>query len=289
MGNMIAFKVATGHVAMINDMNPAAKQQEVNRACTLLEAPPMLVYGIRLYSKDPLTGYRTVSKEILDKASVQKLGIKKIKTDESKIPEIKQKLSEFIDVTALLVTYPKGVASGQHHPNRFESPIGGKSMEEKFTAITQKLGKEAGLQDFFKPGEYVDVASITKGKGWQGVIKRFGVARVSHKATQKIRHVGTLGPFKPGKVLYSVPHAGQTGFNYRIEQNKRILKIGSKADSDSINPSSGFLNYGLVRNNFIIIDGSVPGPSKRLVRIRKSVTNINVKGIKEPKINDVMF
>ncbi len=287
---MVAFKVATGRVAMIDDTHPGAKQQEVSRACTLLEAPPVFVYGIRLYAIDPITGYRVASKELLDKVSAQKLGIKKIKLDEGKINDIKQELAGFSDVTALLAASPRGTATGQHHFNKFESSVGGKTVEEKFNAIAQRLGKEASLQDFFKPGEYVDVASITKGKGWQGVIKRFGVARVSHKATQKIRHVGTLGPFKPGKVLYSVPHAGQTGFNYRIEQNKRILKIGSKADAAALNPSSGFLNYGVVRNNYIILDGSVPGPSKRLVRIRKSITGINTKGgIKEPKINGVMF
>jgi large subunit ribosomal protein L3 len=290
MGNLIAFKVATGRVAMIDDRVPNAKQLEVSRACTLLEAPSMFIYGIRLYSKDQLTGYRTASTEILDKASAQKLGIKKVKRDESKIPEMKQKLKDFSDVTALIAGSPRGLATGQHHFNKFESVVGGKTNEEKFDFIASRIGKEISFQDFFKPGEYIDVASITKGKGWRGVIKRFGVARVSHKATQKIRHVGTLGPFKPGKVLYSVPQAGQTGFNYRIEQNKRILKIGSKIDAGALTPASGFLNYGALKNSYIIVDGSVPGPSKRLVRIRKSITNINAKGgIKEPKINNVMF
>lgn len=287
LSNLIAFKVATGHVAMIDDNG--TKQIEVSRVCTLLEAPNMFIYGMRFYLKDPLSGYRSAAAEVLDKASAQKLSIKKIKNDEGKLPEMKQKLAQFTDVTALIAGSPRGMSTGQHHLNKFESVVGGKNLQEKFDFISSHLGKEVNFQDFFKPGEYVDVASVTKGKGWQGVIKRFGVARVSHKATQKTRHVGALGPFKPPKVLYSVPQSGQTGFNYRIEQNKRILKIGSKSEAGSMNPSSGFLNYGVIRNNYIIIDGSVPGPSKRMVRIRKSITNINAKGIKEPKVTNVIF
>ncbi|MEM0143519.1 MAG: 50S ribosomal protein L3, partial [Candidatus Parvarchaeum sp.] len=116
-----------------------------------------------------------------------------------------------------------------------------------------------------------------------GVIKRYGVARVSHKATQKVRHVGTLGPSTPGKVLFTVPQAGQMGFNYRSERNKRVIKIGDSNESASINISGGLLNYGNVHNEFIILEGSVPGPAKRLVRIRESQTKRNVN-IKEPKV-----
>ena len=78
-----------------------------------------------------------------------------------------------------------------------------------------------------KNGEFVDISSVTKGKGWSGPIKRFGTARLFHKSTNKVRHVGTLGPFTPGKVLFTVPQAGQTGIQLRTERNKRVLKLGT--------------------------------------------------------------
>ncbi len=191
-------------------------------------------------------------------------------------------MSHLAIVRALVVAYPKSVGMGKHVV-RFESHVGGKSVQEKFDFAASLLGKEVTAQQFFKNGEYVDVSSITKGKGWQGPIKRFGTARLSHKATQKVRHIGTLGPFKPPKVLFTVPQAGQLGFNYRTEHNKMILKIGSRSEAAQINKPGGFTNYGLVSSDFIIVDGSVPGPAKRIVRIRKSIRMSNTN-IKEPKV-----
>ncbi|MDE1810669.1 MAG: 50S ribosomal protein L3, partial [Candidatus Micrarchaeota archaeon] len=246
--------------------------------------PPTEVYGLRAYTKDPETSYQVIDTEICNKASASKLKIKNLKNDESKIEQLKQRMSHITDITALVASYPKGTATGQHHPVRFEAYIGGKTNEEKLEFITSKLGKELLASDIFKNGEFVDVASVTIGHGWQGTIKRFGTARLFHKATNKVRHVGTLGPFTPGKVLYTVPQAGQMGFHYRTEHNKRIIKIGTKADVQKINPKAGFRHYGTVKNDYIVVMGSVPGPAKRLVRIKKSITNMNAKGIKEPKV-----
>jgi large subunit ribosomal protein L3 len=259
----------------------AGKQEEA-RACTIIEVPRIEAYGIRLYKKERGTGYKKILKEFHDKNSAQRAGVKK--SDDYNAESAKALLSETVDVSVLMAAYPKGMATGQHHPDRFESHISGKDIAKKFELANGILGKEIKPGDIFKEGEHTDIITITKGKGWAGVIKRFGVARLNHKATQKIRHVGVLGSFGIGRVLYSVPQSGQLGFNYRTEQNKRILKIGRKEDVESINPKSGFINYGKVKSDFIIIDGSVGGPAKRLVRIRKSITNVDSKGIKEAKV-----
>ncbi len=289
LGSIVAFKVAMGRAAMLDNSDSPSKNMEVSRACTLLEIPSMLVYGMRFYRRNKVTGYREVAAEIVDKASAERLGMKEAANDSSKLPEFKAKLGEFSDVTALIAASPKGMSVGQHHGQRFESSVGGQSVEERFAFISSQLGKSIDVSEFFKAGEHVDLASITKGKGWAGVIKRFGVARLPHKETQKIRHVGTLGPFTPGKVLFTVPHAGQMGSHYRMEHNKRILKIFSKDDAAGLNPRSGFQNYGVVRNACVLVDGSVPGPSKRLVRIRRAISGIDAKGPSEPKINNVYF
>lgn len=280
--NLVAYKVGMAHVAMIDDSEAPSKNLEISSSCTILEVPQIEMYGVRFYTKD-IHGYRQAALEFHNKELAKKLKQKTTKNDEMKMESIKAKLKDFDDITALLVAYPRGLSAGQHHNLKFESGIGG-SIEEKFDFASARLGKELKVSEAFKNGEYVDVTSITKGKGWAGPIKRFGVARLYHKATNKIRHVGTHGAFTPGKVLFTVPQAGQLGFNYRTETNKRILKIGTASEATKINPKSGFTNYGNVRNDYIIIKGSVGGPSKRLVRIRKSGTR-NSRGIKEPKID----
>ena len=59
------------------------------------------------------------------------------------------------------------------------------------------------------------------------------------------------------------------GYHQRTEFNKRILRIGQ--DGEEITPAGGFLHYGLVKNPYVLIKGSIPGPVKRLVRIRPAV------------------
>ncbi len=282
--NLVAFKVGMTHVTMVDDTESPSKNAEVAKACTVLEVPKMEVYGARFYSPNQFNNYQETKTEIYNKAIAQKLNIKKITNDETKLDAMKAKLKEFNEVRALVVAYPKGLSAEQHHPVRFESVVGGKNVEEKFEFISKVLGKEIKASESFKPGEYVDVLGISKGKGWQGPIKRFHVKRNFHKATNKIRHGGPLGAFGSGKIFYTVPRAGQLGFNYRTEHNKRILKLGLKTDIEFVNKRAGFSNYGLVKNDYVIVSGSVAGPAKRMVRIRKSIRHRNETGIKEPKV-----
>ena len=280
--SMVGYKAGMSHVSMIDG---GSKLGETARACTVVEVPNTEVYGIRLYSKGRTDGYKHSSLDVYNRASAQKAGIKKAKNDETQLEKVRARLSEFSDVTALMAAYPRGLATSQHHADRFESAILGKDLNEKFDLASKLLGKEVRPADMFKNGEHIDVTSVSKGKGWQGVVKRFGVARLYHKATQKTRHVGTLGAFGMARVLYTVPQAGQMGYNYRTEHNKRILKVGRREETALVNSKAGFPNYGQVKSDYIIIDGSIPGPAKRLVRIRKSISNRDAKGgIKEPKV-----
>ena len=73
------------------------------------------------------------------------------------------------------------------------------------------------------------------------------------------------------------------GYNYRTELNKRVLKVGTDRDAATVNTKGGFINYGVVKNDFIILDGSIPGPAKRLIRLRKSIRTTAPK--REPQIN----
>ena len=134
------------------------------------------------------------------------------------------------------------------------------------------VGKDVKTTDVFKPGEFVDIIAITTGKGWQGVVKRFGVAQQRRKATGKRRHAGTLGAWHPGYVHYTVPMAGQMGYHKRTEGNKRIMKLGAAAE---INPKGGFQHYGVLKNDYILIKGSVAGPCKRLIRMRRAIRKLS--------------
>jgi large subunit ribosomal protein L3 len=92
------------------------------------------------------------------------------------------------------------------------------------------------------------------------------VKLLSHKNSKHRRGIGNLGPKRPGYVRSTVPASGQMGYHQRTEFNKKIIKVG--ASGEEINPKGGFINYGEVRNTYVLIYGSVPGPAKRLIRFR---------------------
>ena len=118
-------------------------------------------------------------------------------------------------------------------------------MDERMEYSKSILGKDITITDFAKDGSIIDVAAITKGKGFQGAIKRWGFKLLSHKNSKHRRMVGTLAPKSPGYVRPTVPQAGQMGYHQRTEINKRVLKIGT--NGEEITPKGGFLHYGTGR------------------------------------------
>jgi large subunit ribosomal protein L3 len=147
----------------------------------------------------------------------------------------------------------------------------GGTIEDRLDFAASLLGTEIEIGSVVKTGQYVDVTAITTGKGTQGPVKRWGVQvrKRKHSRGGKKRHIGNLGPWTPHHVRWQVPQIGQMGYQQRTEFNKRLLKISE--NSEGINPEGGFLHYGLVRNSFVMIKGSVPGPTKRLIRIRPAI------------------
>ncbi len=274
----VAFKAGMTHMLMVDDSDSPSKGTEVSRAVTVLEVPKVYIYGIRFYKTGYL--YKEIAGEIYDSKLATTVGIKTIKQND--VSSFKSKITTFVDVTALAYLDAGSLEFGNKRVMRFEIPVGGSDCAAKLSFIEGFLGKELKINDFIKAGEYMDISSISKGKGWAGVIKRFGVSRQYRKATGKIRHVGTLGAWHPPKVLFSVPHSGHKGYNYRTEINKRVIKIGSEKDTPSINIKGGFTNYGPIKSDFIVVDGSIPGSAKRLIRIRKAVRS--KAKVKEPQV-----
>lgn len=253
------YKVGMTNVSFVDDSDSPTKGQEIVSSATIVEVPPMLVYGARLYQNGNSIGDIFASDEkILKSAGFNKMP-KSSTADHSKADEVR----------LLAVANPETTGFSKKHIGKMELGCGGKTMEEKITHAKSLFGKEVKVSEVFKLGEYVDVVSVTKGHGWQGAVKRFGVAIQRRKATGKRRHVGTLGQWHPAYVLYTVPQAGQTGYHQRTELNKRILKMGQ--NPKDINPVNGFRGYGLVKGEYILLRGSIPGPSKRMVKLRLAV------------------
>ena len=134
----------------------------------------------------------------------------------------------------------------------------------------ERLGGEITVADVYDSGQEIDVVGITKGKGFQGVVKRFGVKLLSHKNSKKRRQIGNMGDFGTGYVRKTIRQAGQMGYHQRTELNKRVLRISNPDESD-VTPAGGFLHYGEVTNPYMIVQGSLPGPAKRLLRFRDAV------------------
>jgi large subunit ribosomal protein L3 len=178
-------------------------------------------------------------------------------------------LGEIKKIRLIVKTQPRRSGLNKKTPEIFEIEIGGSNIQENWNHVKGLIGNEIKLKDIFKEGEYIDVISVTTGKGTQGPVKRFGITIQTRKAAKKRRHTGTLGSETPRRVIWTIPYAGQMGFQTRTEINKRILKIGE--DGKEITPKSGFVNYGIVKGDYALIEGSVPGSRKRLIRLRTAI------------------
>jgi len=242
--------------------------QEVHTAITFIESPPMVVCGFRAYSKTVygLKPFTEVWVRKLPKDLKRVSPFLKNIDFKASLGKMKASLDNISEFRAILLTMPHLSNVSQKKPDIFEVKIDGGTIKDQLNYLEDLLGKKIEVSDVFKAGQYVDVVAVTKGKGIQGPVKRWGVKKLHHKSRKKVRGVGTLGAWMPHYVMYTVPRAGQMGFHQRTERNKRILKIGT--DGEALTPKGGFPHYGVIRKDYMIVKGSVPGPAKRLLKFR---------------------
>ncbi len=275
IGAFIGYKAGMTHIIVKdNSPNSMYKNQEVFMPVTIIECPPLRVLSIIFY-KNSYDGLKKIG-VILSK-NISKDVKKHIKLPKRDIKEY----DSFDDLRLLVYTQPYLTGIGKKKPEIFEIIIG-KDKNEKLEIARSLLDKEIRIHDVFKEQKYFDVHSVSRGKGFQGPVKRFGVPIRQHKAEKTKRGIGTLGSWHPNKVQYTVPQSGKMGYHQRVEYNKLNLMIDSVPNK--INPKSGFLHYGFVKNDYILLKGSVPGPAKRAIiltpSIRKNVIpNIEIKSI----------
>ena len=267
------YKAGMAHVLLIDTRkNSPTKGDEISLPVTVLDCPPLLVLGVRAYKMTP-DGYVAFTEVLHDKVKddkdlKRKLVMGKYKKEES-IKTIEKNLDKVKKIRLIVKTQPRESGLKKKTPEIFEIEVGGKNIQEKWNYSKELIGKELKIKDVFKEGEFIDAIATTTGKGTQGPVKRFGVTIQTRKAAGKRRHVGTLGSETPSRVLWTVPHPGQMGFQTRTEVNKRILKIGE--NGKEITPKSGFVNYGVIKKDYVLVEGSLPGPRKRLIRLRTAI------------------
>jgi len=266
------YKAGTTH-ALIKENNPKSPNagQEVFTPVTILEAPDINVAGIRVYEKTT-RGLKTLTEvwaDNLDKELARKITLPKNR--ECDVDKLDKLVDRIEDVRAIVHTNPKNTGLPKKKPEILEIRIGGKNINERLSYAKEILGKSLSIRDVFSEGEFVDTIAVTKGKGFQGPVKRWGVKIQfgKHQRQGVGRHVGSIGPWTPKRVMWTVPMAGQMGYHQRTEYNKRILKIGD--NGEEVTPKGGFLHYGVIKNKYVILQGSVQGPPKRLVVLRSAI------------------
>ncbi|MDX2248621.1 MAG: 50S ribosomal protein L3 [Bacteroidia bacterium] len=128
-----------------------------------------------------------------------------------------------------------------------------KLVEIDFSGIELKLGDTVGV-DIFEEGEFVDVVGLSKGKGFQGVVKLHGFSGVgarTHGQHNRERAPGSLGPGStPSRVFKGMKMAGRMGGNRVKVQNLRIIKV-------------------IPEKNLLVVSGSIPGHKGSYVIVEK--------------------
>ena len=270
------YKAGMTHVT-VKDTRPGShtKGDEVMWPVTVLECPPLKIYSIRFYKKDNY-GLKLMT-EVVNPKQDKYLGRKVdlVKKQKSTLTGIEPTIAEYADVRVNVYTQPYKSGLGKKTPELFELAIGGNDTKAKLDYAKTLLDKEIKVSDVLKSGIKVDVHSVTKGKGFQGVIKRSGAELKQHKAEKKRRGV-VYGPLNPRKILWGVPACGRMGYNLRTEYNKDLILIDS--NPTKVNPKGGFMHYGLVRSDYVLLKGSVPGLRNRLVTFTKNIRNTKPLG-----------
>lgn len=265
------YKAGMTH-ALVTDYRPhsTTSGQQVVMPVTVVETPPMTIAAVRAYEQ---TVYgKKVLTEVwaseLPAKLAQRLPLPKKQDADAKFKLIED--ADVCDIRVLAITAPGSVSGvDSKTPEVMEIRVGGGDIAARLDFAKGLLGKETTINDIHHAGQMVDVQGITKGYGFESRVVRFGTKLLTHKNSKHRRMIGTQGAWHPSFVQSTVPNDGQRGMHHRTEYNKRIIKIGE--EGNEITPKGGFLHYGEVRNPYVLLHGSIPGPAKRLIKLRDAV------------------
>ncbi|MCL7035613.1 hypothetical protein MKW94_019869, partial [Papaver nudicaule] len=278
-------------------------KKETCEAVTIIETPPMVVVGVVGYIKTPrgMRSLGTVWAQHLNEEvkrrfyknfakSKKKAFVKyskKYETDEGKkdIQSQLEKLKKYCTVIRVLahtqIRKMKGLKQKKAH--LMEIQVNGGTIAQKVDFAYGFFEKQVPIDAIFQKDEMIDIIGVTKGKGYEGVVTRWGVTRLPRKTHRGLRKVACIGSWHPARVSYTVARAGQNGYHHRTEMNKKIYRLGKVGEEShtaltefdrtekDITPIGGFPHYGVVKEDYLLIKGCCVGPKKRVVTLRQSL------------------
>ncbi|XP_071935974.1 large ribosomal subunit protein uL3y-like [Coffea arabica] len=302
----VGYKAGMTHIVREVE-KPGSKlhKKETCEAVTVIETPPVIVVGVVGYVKTP-RGLRCLdtvwaqhlSEEVKrrfyknwcksKKKAFTKYS-KKYETEEGKkdIHAQLEKMKKYCCVIRVLahtqIRKMKGLKQKKAHV--MEIQVNGGDVAKKVDYAYSFFEKQIPVDAVFRKDEMIDVIGVTKGKGYEGVVTRWGVTRLPRKTHRGLRKVACIGAWHPARVSFTVARAGQNGYHHRTEMNKKIYRLG-KAGQEShtaitefdrtekeITPMGGFPHYGVVKDDYLLLKGCCVGPKKRVVTLRQSLLN----------------
>lgn len=311
------FKAGMTHIVReVERPGSALHKKEVIEAVTVLETPPLVAVGLVGYT-ETVRGLRTLTavwaQNLSDefrrrfcrnwyrsKRKAFKSHMEKYAQNAKNTQMIVSRLKKYCSVVRLIChTQPHLLNKRQKRASVVEIQINGGTPADKVDFGYSLFEKEVRIDQVFAPGEVIDVIGVTKGHGFEGTVKRFGVHKLPRKTHRGLRRVGCIGAWHPERVLFTIPRAGQWGYHHRTEMNKQIYRICPKEMKNSattehditqkgITPMGGFPHYGEVTNDFVLLKGCCVGTKKRSLLLRKTLhartkrvflENVNIKFI----------
>ena len=257
----------------VKDLTPNSmtKDKRIIIPATVIECPSMKIFSIRFYKNGKVA--KDILAEHLDKELKRKLKLPK----QNKNNAENLKAGDYDDVSVIAYSQVKKT-NVKKTPDITEIGLAGGNIEEKLNFVKSHLNKDISIEDVFSQGEIVDIRGLTTGKGLCGPVKRFGITLKAHKSEKGVRRPGSLGPWHPARVTFRAPMAGQLGMFTRVHYNQKILSLVKSEETEK--QLKGIKNYGDIKTDYIILYGSVQGPSKRQVLITSPLRATKTQGKK---------
>lgn len=298
----MCYKAGMTHV--VRDLDrPGSKmhKKEVVEAVSVIDCPPMIVLGLTGYCRTQ-KGMRSLAtvwaqhlpdqfkrtqyknwycakKKAYSKYSANLL--KSTKYYEKDIAKLRKYCSV---IRVIAIAQPSLIKVGQKKSHVMEIQVNGGTVSQKVDFGLKLFETSVKVGAVFKESEMIDTIAVTTGHGFEGVTHRWGTTKLPRKTHRGLRKVACIGAWHPARVGFTVPRAGQHGFHHRTIKNKKIFKMGLSVEEDKFNarceadltdkcitPLGGFVRYGIVKNEYLLIKGTVPGPTKRPLTLRKQL------------------
>ena len=186
-------------------------------------------------------------------------------------------------VRVLAHTQVRKLPLGQKKAHLMEVQVNGGDVAAKVDFAYSLFEKAVTVDSVFAANEMLDAIAISKGRGTEGVVTRWGVTRLPRKTHRGLRKVACVGAWHPARLQWSVARAGQHGFHHRTEVNKKVYKIGKAGEAShgaatdfdmtekEITPLGGFPHYGVVKQDYLMLKGAIPGTKKRPITLRRTL------------------